>query len=107
MSQPKPTVGFPTSKLRTIGREKSIFRLDAKTFFLDFDGGRVDPYNIKECRGRFQGSIWVGLGGLKWLLEVLGKLRNPHHNSQGFFQFFRDGYRALEVSGMKNVRGCF
>ena len=65
----------------------------------------VDPYNIKECRGRFQGSIWLGHAGLKWLLELMSKLLNPHFNTQGLLQFFRDGYRTIEVSGMKNDRG--
>ena len=49
----------------------------------------------------------MGSAGLKWLLEVLATLRTPHINPQGFIQHFRDGYRALEVSGMKNDRGCY
>jgi hypothetical protein len=36
-----------------------------------------------------------------------GQLRTPQINPQGFIQHFRDGYRALEVSGMKNDRGCY
>ena len=49
----------------------------------------------------------MGIAGLKWLLEVLAKLRTPQINPQGFIQHFRDGYRVLEVSGMKNDRGCY
>ncbi|GMY04854.1 hypothetical protein FCV25MIE_00092, partial [Fagus crenata] len=49
------------------------------------------------------GSIWLGYAGLKWLLELLGKLRNPQFNIQGFIQFFRDGYRTLEVSGIIDI----
>ena len=49
----------------------------------------------------------MGTAGLKWLLEVLAKLRTPQINPQGFIQHFRDGYRAIKVSGMKNDRGCY
>ncbi|GMY39035.1 hypothetical protein FCV25MIE_34279 [Fagus crenata] len=97
----------PIHKTHVTGQDKAVFYFGAKTFYLEFDDGRVDPYNIKERRGRFQGSIWLGHAGLKWLLELKGKLRNPQFNTQGFLQFFRDGYRTLEVSGMKNDRGTF
>ena len=74
---------------------------------MGFDGRRVDPYNIKERRGTFQGSIWLGHMGLKWLLQLLDKLCTSQLNTQGLLEFFRDGYRTLEVSGMKNDRGTF
>ncbi len=81
--------------------------MDAKTFRLDFNGGGSDPYNIKESHGSFQGSIWMGFSGLKWLLDELSSIRNSHQTPQGLFYFFLDGYHALERSGMKNNRGCF
>uniref|UniRef100_A0A2N9HQB8 Uncharacterized protein n=1 Tax=Fagus sylvatica TaxID=28930 RepID=A0A2N9HQB8_FAGSY len=60
----KPNIGTaPTHRTIGSGKENSIFHLGAKTFFLYFDGGRADPYNIKERRGRFQGSIWMGIAG--------------------------------------------
>ena len=40
------------------------FRIDSKIFSLGFDGGKVDLYHIMERKGRFQGSIWLGI---KWL----------------------------------------
>jgi hypothetical protein len=49
----------------------------------------------------------MGLSGLKWLLEELHAIRHLQHTPQGLFHFFRDGYRALEVSGLKNNRECF
>ena len=49
----------------------------------------------------------MGHTGLKWLLDLLGKLRTPQFNTQGFLEFSRDGYRTVEVSGMKNDRGTF
>jgi hypothetical protein len=49
----------------------------------------------------------LGHTGLKWLLDLLGKLRTPQFNTQGFLEFFRDGYHTVEVSGMKNDRGTF
>ncbi len=62
-------------------RREAAFRIDAKVFLLGFDGGRAEPYNIMERRGRLRGSLWVGLCGLQWLL-----------NHEGFSRFFRDGY---------------
>ena len=58
----------------------------------------MDPYNITEWKGRFRGSLWVGLSGLRWLLDVFAKLRNPNQTIEGFFEFHRDGYRTLEFS---------
>ncbi len=84
-----------------------MFCIDSKAFILVFDGGRVDPYNIKERRGQFRGSLWVGLEGLRWLLEVFCKLRNPKQNLEGFFEFHRDGYRILEFSCLANHGGRF
>jgi hypothetical protein len=81
--------------------------MDAKTFRLGFDGGKSDPYNITESRSKFQGSIWMGLSRFKWLLEELNSIRQLQQTSLGLFHFFRDGYRTLEISGMKNNRVFF
>jgi hypothetical protein len=67
----------------------------------------MDPYNITEQKGRFQGSLWVGLSGLRWLLDVFAKLRNPNQTIEGFFEFHRDGYRMLEFSCHANRGGRF
>jgi hypothetical protein len=72
-----------------------------------FDGGRMDPYNIMEQKGHFQGSLWVGLSGLRWLLDVFAKLRNSNQTIEGFFEFHRDGYRMLEFSCHANQGGKF
>ena len=37
-----------------------MFSINSKVFTLGFDGSRVDPYHIMECRGHFRGSLWVG-----------------------------------------------
>uniref|UniRef100_A0A2N9J896 Endonuclease/exonuclease/phosphatase domain-containing protein n=1 Tax=Fagus sylvatica TaxID=28930 RepID=A0A2N9J896_FAGSY len=45
--------------------------------------------------------------GLRWLIGVWDKLcRLPKH-SKGYFQSFRDSYRTLELSCMKNKGGRF
>ncbi len=67
----------------------------------------MDPYNIKECRGRFRGSLWVGHEGLRWMLDVFIKLRKLNQNLEGFFEFHRDGYRILEFSCLANCGGRF
>jgi hypothetical protein len=85
----------------------NIFIIDSKTFTLGFDGGRTDPYHIMERRGRFRGSLWLGLGGLRWLVNTLLKIRNQACTLDGFFEFFRDGYRVLEVSCLSNRGGRF
>lgn len=70
-------------RVENSGRSKaggSAFSIDSKAFTLVFYGGRVDPYNIKERRGRFRGSLWVGHEGLRWMLDVFIKLRKPNQN---------------------------
>jgi hypothetical protein len=71
-----------------------------------FDGGRVAPYLIKERRGRFQGSLWLNMIGLKWLLGVIEKVRLKD-DKKGFFQFLRSNYNILEVSCLTNKGGRF
>ncbi len=85
----------------------NVFNIDSKVFTLAFDGGRVDPHNIMECRGRFRGSLWVGLEGLRWILDVFIKLCNLNQKLEGFFEFHRDGHRILEFSCLPNRRGRF
>jgi hypothetical protein len=55
-----------------------------------------------ECRGNFQGSLWLGLRGLRWVLEEMGKLKDLPSSQAGYFQFLRDGYRTLELSCLSN-----
>ena len=43
---------------------EAVFRVGAKNFTLAFDGGRTAPYHIKERRGKFFGSLWLGHDGL-------------------------------------------
>ena len=43
---------------------EAVFRVGAKNFTLAFDGGRMAPYHIKERRGKFFGSLWLGHDGL-------------------------------------------
>ena len=74
---------------------------------MGFKGGRTDPYHIMERRGRFRGSLWVGSRGLKWLMEEMGGMMKPGSHLEGFFRFFRDGYRILELSCLKNRGGRF
>lgn len=76
-----------TTKRVFHGKRSSIFRLGAKTFTLSFDGGRVAPYQIKERRGRFHGSLWLGMPGLKRLLDVIEQVRNTRDKS-GFLSSF-------------------
>ena len=85
----------------------NVFCIDSKAFTLVFYGGRVDPYNIKERRGQFRDSLWVSLKGLRWLLKVFHKLRNPKQNLEGFFEFHRDGYKILEFNCLANHGGRF
>ena len=88
-------------------RGGNVFCIDSKAFRLTFDGGKEYPYNITECQGRYRGSLWVGLRGLRWILEVFVKLRNPSQTIEGFFEFHRDGYRVLEVSCLVNRGGRY
>ncbi len=67
----------------------------------------MDSYHIMERRGRFRGSLWLGLGGLRWLVNVILKLCNLACTLDGFFEFFRDGYRVLEISCLSNRGGRF
>uniref|UniRef100_A0A2N9G2D1 Reverse transcriptase domain-containing protein n=1 Tax=Fagus sylvatica TaxID=28930 RepID=A0A2N9G2D1_FAGSY len=60
-----------------------------------------------EHRGRFRGSLWLGLGGLRWLVNMLLKLRNSACTLDGFFEFFRDGYRVVKLSCLSNSGGRF
>jgi hypothetical protein len=88
------------------GRQSSVFQMGAKTFTLVFDGGRVAPYLIRERRGRFKGSLWLNLIGLKWLLGVIEQVRLKD-DKKGFFQFLRGSYSTLEVSYLTNKGGRF
>jgi hypothetical protein len=83
------------------------FCIDSKMFKLAFDGGRVDPYHIMERRGRFRGSLWVGITGLRWILDIFAKIRTTNQTLEGFFVFHRDGYRVLEFSCLANSGGRF
>jgi hypothetical protein len=99
----------PTRVIKKVQPEGggNIFIIDSKTFTLGFDVGRADPYHIMERRGRFRGSLWLGLGGLRWLVNVIFKLRNSTCTLEGFFEFFRDRYRVLELSCLSNRGGRF
>jgi hypothetical protein len=78
----------------------------AKSFFLVFDGGRTAPYDIIEKRGKFVGSLWLGLENLKWLLQTWDLLRQSSE-LKGFFRFKRTEYSTLELSCLQNHRGRF
>jgi hypothetical protein len=67
----------------------------------------VDPHNITEHRGRYRGSLWVSISGLRWLLDVFVKLRNPNQTILGFFEFHRDENKMLELSCHANRGGRF
>ncbi len=87
--KPDPPLHYqPIASSVPSGKRSSVFRLGAKTFTLLFDGGRAAPYLIKERRGRFQGSLWLNLNGLKWLLGVIEQVRRKD-DKKGFFQFLR------------------
>ena len=60
-----------------------------------------------ERKGRFQGSIWLGIKGLRWALGEMGKLKTMSATQTGVFQFMRDGYRTLEFSCLSNRGGRF
>uniref|UniRef100_A0A2N9IM54 non-specific serine/threonine protein kinase n=1 Tax=Fagus sylvatica TaxID=28930 RepID=A0A2N9IM54_FAGSY len=96
----------PIAQSMPSSKKSSVFRLGAKSFTLLFDGGRVSPYLIKERRGRFQGSLWLNLIGLKWLLGVIEQVRLKE-DKKGFFQFLRSNYNILEVSCLTNKGGRF
>ena len=60
-----------------------------------------------ESKGRFQGSIWLGIHGLQWALNEVGKLKSISSTQSGIFQFRRDCYRTLEFSVLLNRGGRF
>jgi hypothetical protein len=101
--------GAASRVIRKVSREGGIdtFLIDSKKFTLGFNGGHRDPYHIMERQGRFRGSLWVGLGGLCWLLDLIAKVRNSTPSLEGFFEFFRDGYRVIEISCLSNHGGRF
>jgi hypothetical protein len=78
----------------------------AKQFFFDFDGGRTAPYHITEKRGRFVGSLWLGLKSLHWLIATWGLLRQTE-DLKGFFRFLRMEYSTLELSCLQNSYSRF
>ena len=82
------------------------FRVGAKHFSFDFDGGRASPYHITEKRGRFVGSLWLGLKSLHWLINTWGLLRQTE-DLKGFFRFLRTEYSTLELSCLQNQNGRF
>ncbi len=71
-----------------MGARESLLRVGAKNFSLTFEGGHVDPYHIKEKRGRFIGSLWLGKDGLEWVIKTWGLL-SQSTDLKGFFRFFR------------------
>lgn len=70
-----------------MGVLKHSFRVGAKHFSLAFDGGRTAPYHIIEKRGRYVGSLWLGLNSLKWILKTWDELRQSLE-LKGFFSIF-------------------
>ena len=60
-----------------------------------------------EKRGRFKGSLWLGLKGLRWALGELGKLNYNSPTHIGTFEFLHDGYHTLEFSCLSNRGGRF
>ncbi len=80
--------------------------MGAKSFFLVFDGGRTAPYHIIEKRGKFVGSLWLGLDNLRWVLQTWGLLQQSSE-LKGFFRFKRTKYSTLEFSCLQNQRGRF
>jgi hypothetical protein len=86
--------------------KRSIFHVGTKIFTLSFAGGRVAPYQIKEHRGKFHGSLWLNMVGLKWLLDVIEQVKVKADKS-GFFQFLHSSYNILEVSCLKNKGGRY
>ena len=74
--------------------------MGTKIFTLSFDRGRVAPYQIKERRGKFHGSLWLNMVGVKWLLDVIEQVKTKTEKS-GFFQFLRSSYCYPNI----NLRG--
>uniref|UniRef100_A0A2N9IMC9 Reverse transcriptase domain-containing protein n=1 Tax=Fagus sylvatica TaxID=28930 RepID=A0A2N9IMC9_FAGSY len=67
---PRKTVAATSGKLLDRvgkGSTEAFFRVGAKRFTLAFDGGRSAPYHIRERRGKFVGSLWLGFEGLQWV----------------------------------------
>ena len=52
---------------------------------------------LMERRGRIRGSLWLGLGGLRWLVNVILKLRNSACTLEGFFEFLETGIECLNL----------
>ena len=80
--------------------------MGTKIFTLSFAGGRVAPYQIKERKGKFHGSLWLNMVGLKWLLDAIEQVKVKADKS-GFFQFLRSSYSILKVSCLKNKGGRY
>ena len=73
---PPPQIKPKHHHRKTLEVQGKPFRIDSKLFTLGFDGGRADPYHIMESKGRFQGSIWLGIKGLHWTIGELRKLKH-------------------------------
>ena len=59
---------------RKLGVREVMFRVGVKQFLLAFEGGRAAPYHITERRGKFVGSLCLGMASLKWVLSTWGML---------------------------------
>jgi hypothetical protein len=114
-TQPLPTLPHPkwvnmkkkkAGNHRTLGSRVCSFRVGAKLFSFDYDGGRTAPYHIIEKRGRFIGSLWLGLKSLQWLINTWELLRQAE-DLKGFFRFLRTEYSTLELSCLQNQKGRF
>uniref|UniRef100_A0A2N9I4J4 Reverse transcriptase domain-containing protein n=1 Tax=Fagus sylvatica TaxID=28930 RepID=A0A2N9I4J4_FAGSY len=111
ISQPR-THQPQTSGRQALGRQaskgvqKHSFRVGAKLFSLAFDGGRTAPYQVIEKRGKYVGSLWLGLNSLKWILKTWDELRQSLE-LKGFFRFLRTEYSTLELSCLQNQNGRF
>ena len=111
LAPPPQSLHQPTQSKPTKPKYSKVcgapFCIDSKIFTLGFKGGWVDPYHIIERRGRFKGSLWLGIKGLRWALGELGKLNSISLTQNGFFEFMRNGYRTLEFSCLSNRGGRF
>ena len=82
-----------------------LFSLIPKNFrwLLMGSYGPLSHYGVSRQIQRFSS----GLGGLQWLLDVMAKVRNLTSSLEGFFEFFRDGYRVIKISCLSNRGGRF